>query len=233
MSGPMESIVIVGAGQAGFQAAASLREAGFSGRLTLVGEEAALPYQRPPLSKAYLAGKTDARGLLLRQESFFAEHRIAHRPGTRVTAIDRAGRSVRLSDGEDLSYDHLILATGTRNRALPVPGADLAGVRQLRSLDDADALRAAIEGIHRIVVVGAGFIGLEFAAVCAARGLSVTVIEAAERVMARAVSPETSEAFRAFHDEAGVTFLFGAGVTAIEGEGGRAAAVRSPAEAGE
>jgi 3-phenylpropionate/trans-cinnamate dioxygenase ferredoxin reductase subunit len=227
MSGPMETIVIVGAGQAGFQAAASLREAGISGRLTLVGEEAALPYQRPPLSKAYLAGKTDARGLLLRQESFFAEHRIEHRPGTRVTAIDRAGRSVRLSDGEDLSYDHLILATGTRNRALPVPGADLDGVRQLRSLDDADALRAAIEGIHRIVVVGAGFIGLEFAAVCAARGLSVTVIEAAERVMARAVSPETSEAFRAFHEEAGVTFLFGAGVTAIEGEGGRAVAVRT------
>ncbi|CAX22741.1 MAG: FAD-dependent oxidoreductase [Methylorubrum extorquens] len=227
MSGPMETIVIVGAGQAGFQAAASLREAGFSGRLTLVGEEAALPYQRPPLSKAYLAGKTDARGLLLRQESFFAEHRIAHRPGIRVTAIDRAGRSVRLSDGEDLSYDHLILATGTRNRALPVPGADLDGVRQLRSLDDADALRAAIEGIHRIVVIGAGFIGLEFAAVCAARGLSVTVIEAAERVMARAVSPETSEAFRAFHEEAGVTFLFGAGVTAIEGEGGRAVAVRT------
>lgn len=223
----METIVIAGAGQAGFQAAASLREAGFSGSLSLIGEEAALPYQRPPLSKAYLAGKTDDRGLLLRQESFFAEHRIEHRPGIRVTAIDRAGRSVRLSDGEDLSYDHLILATGTRNRALPVPGADLAGVHQLRSLDEADALRAAIGGIHRIVVVGAGFIGLEFAAVCAARGLSVTVIEAAERVMARAVSPETSAAFRSFHEEAGVTFLFGAGVTAIEGEGGRVAAVRT------
>ena len=227
MSGAVESIVIVGAGQAGFQAAASLREAGFSGSLTLVGEEAALPYQRPPLSKAYLAGKTDARGLLLRQESFFAEHRIDHRSGTRVTAIDRAERSLLLSEGGPLAYDHLILATGTRNRALPVPGADLAGVRQLRSLDDADALRSAIEGIRRIVVVGAGFIGLEFAAVCAARGLSVTVIEAAERVMVRAVSPETSEAFRAFHEEAGVRFLFGAGVTAIEGEAGQVAVVRT------
>lgn len=226
MSGAVESIVIVGAGQAGFQAAASLREAGFAGSLTLVGEEAALPYQRPPLSKAYLAGKTDARGLLLRQESFFAEHRIDHRSGTRVTGIDRAERRVQLSDGGHLAYDHLILATGTRNRALPVPGADLAGVRQLRSLDDADALRTAIEGVRRIVVVGAGFIGLEFAAVCAARGLAVTVIEAAERVMARAVAPETSEAFRAFHEEAGVRFLFGAGVTAIEGEGGRASAIR-------
>ncbi|BAU89614.1 FAD-dependent pyridine nucleotide-disulfide oxidoreductase [Methylorubrum populi] len=227
MSGPIETIVVVGAGQAGFQAAASLREAGFSGRLTLVGEEAALPYQRPPLSKAYLAGKTDARGLLLRQESFFAEHRIDHLSGTRVTAIDRAERGLRLSDGGRLAYGHLVLATGTRNRALPVPGAELTGVRQLRSLDDADALRAAIADIRRIVVVGAGFIGLEFAAVCAARGLSVTVIEAAERVMARAVSPETSEVFRAFHEEAGVTFLFGAGVTAIEGEGGRVAAVRA------
>ncbi|HEV2541272.1 MAG TPA: FAD-dependent oxidoreductase [Methylobacterium sp.] len=227
MSGAVESIVIVGAGQAGFQAAASLREAGFAGRLTLVGEETALPYQRPPLSKAYLAGKTDARGLLLRQESFFAEHRIDHRSGTRVTAIDRAERRVQLSDGEHLAYDHLILATGTRNRALPVPGGDLAGVRQLRSLDDADALRTAIEGVRRIVVVGAGFIGLEFAAVCADRGLSVTVIEAAERVMARAVSPETSETFRAFHEEVGVRFLFGAGVTAIEGAGGRATAIRT------
>ena len=227
MSGSIERIVIVGAGQAGFQAAASLREAGFSGSLTLVGEEAALPYQRPPLSNAYLAGKTDARGLLLRQESFFAEHRIDHRSGTRVTAIDRAERSLLLSDGDRLAYDHLILATGTRNRALPVQGADLAGVRQLRSLDDADALRSAIADSHRIVVVGAGFIGLEFAAVCAARGLSVTVIEAAERVMARAVSPETSEAFRTFHEEAGVTFLFGAGVTTLEGEAGRVAAVRT------
>ncbi|GMA77359.1 hypothetical protein GCM10025880_37760 [Methylorubrum aminovorans] len=133
MSGAVESIVIVGAGQAGFQAAASLREAGFAGSLTLIGEEAALPYQRPPLSKAYLAGKTDARGLLLRQESYFAEHRIDHRSGTRVTAIGRAERRVQLSDGGHLAYDHLILATGTRNRALPVPGADLAGVRQLRS----------------------------------------------------------------------------------------------------
>lgn len=223
----VNDIVIVGAGQAGFQAAASLREAGFAGGLTLIGEEAVLPYQRPPLSKAYLAGKTDARGLLLRQESFFSDHAISHRPETRAARIDREGRQVRLADGESLPYDHLVLATGTRNRPLPVPGAELAGVRQLRSLDDADALRADIESAGRIVVVGAGFIGLEFAAVCAGRGLSVTVIEAAGRVMARAVSLETSEAFRAFHEEAGVHFLFEAGVTAIEGEGGRAVAVRT------
>lgn len=124
MSGPMETIVIVGAGQAGFQAAASLREAGFSGRLTLVGEEAALPYQRPPLSKAYLAGKTDARGLLLRQESFFAEHRIAHRPGTRVTAIDRAGRS-----DPALGWRGSVLRPPHPGDGHPQPGAAGAGGR--------------------------------------------------------------------------------------------------------
>lgn len=224
MSGRGDGILVVGAGQAGFQAAASLREAGFSGPLTLIGEEAPPPYQRPPLSKAYLAGKTDARGLLLRQETFFAEHAIALRRA-RAAGIDRAERRVRLEDGGSLAYDHLILATGTRNRALPVPGADLAGVHGLRTLDEADALKNALEHAQRIVVVGAGFIGLEFAAVCAGRGLSVTVIEAADRVMARAVSPETSEAFAAFHEAAGVTILFGAGVGAIEGAEGRVASV--------
>ncbi|SFK94415.1 NAD(P)/FAD-dependent oxidoreductase [Methylorubrum salsuginis] len=220
----MSGILIVGAGQAGFQAAASLREAGFTGSLTLVGEEAQPPYQRPPLSKAYLAGKTDARGLLLRPESFFAEHGIVHRRA-RATGIDRAQRRVRLEEGEALAYDHLILATGTRNRALPVPGADRAGVYGLRSLDEADALKGALERAKTIVVIGAGFIGLEFAAVCAARGLSVTVIEAAPRVMARAVSPETSDAFRAFHEAAGVTILFETGVSGIEGAEGRVRSV--------
>ena len=221
-------IVIVGAGQAGFQAAASLREAGYRDPVTLVGEEQALPYQRPPLSKAYLAGKTDAPGLWLRPASYLAEHRIDHRARARAIAIDRAGRELRLEDGGTLPYDHLVLATGSRNRALPVPGADLPGVHQLRSLHDADALRGAIDTAKRIVVVGAGFIGLEFAAVCAGRGLDVTVIEAADRVMARAVSAETSAAFRAAHQAMGVAFRFGGGVDAIEESAGRAAAVALP-----
>jgi 3-phenylpropionate/trans-cinnamate dioxygenase ferredoxin reductase subunit len=224
VSGRGNGILVVGAGQAGFQAAASLREAGFAGPLTLIGEEAQPPYQRPPLSKAYLAGKTDARGLLLRPESFFAEHAITHRRA-RATRIDRGTSRVRLEDGASLAYDHLILATGTRNRALPVPGAELSGVHGLRSLDEADALKGALERARTIVVVGAGFIGLEFAAVCAARGLSVTVIEAAPRVMARAVARETSAAFRAFHEAVGVTIRFGAGVSAIEGADGRVASV--------
>ena len=219
-------LVVVGGGQAGFQVAASLREAGFADPVTIVGNEPGLPYQRPPLSKAYLAGKTDRDGLSLRPDAFFAEYRIAVRSGTWAVAIDRAARRLRLGDGSDLAYDHLVLATGARNRPLPVPGADLPGVRQLRDLADADALRAALETAERVVVVGAGFIGLEFAAVAATRGLDVTVIEAADRPMARAVSAETAAFFRGAHECLGVRFAFGAGVAAITGEGGRVASVR-------
>jgi len=215
-------IVVAGSGQAGFQLAASLREGGFRDPITLVGDETALPYQRPPLSKAYLAGKTDAEGLFLRQPGFFAEHAIAHRPGLRAVGIDRAGRRLLLSDGQSLAYDHLVLATGARNRPLPVPGADAPNVRQLRGLEDADALRASLNSARAIVVIGAGFIGLEFAAVAAARGLSVTVVEAADRPMARAVSPEIGQFFRTAHEAWGVRFALGAGVTAITGREGRA-----------
>lgn len=218
-------IVIAGAGQAGFQAAASLREAGVAGPITLVGDEPWLPYQRPPLSKAYLAGKTDAEGLALRGAAFFSEHAIDCRLGTRAAAIDRDGRRLILEDGESLVYGHLVLALGARNRTLPVPGADLSGIRQLRGLADADTLKAALEARPRIAVVGAGFIGLEFAAVAAARGLDVTVIEAAARPMARAVSAATAEFFRAAHEAAGVRFAFEAGVTGFEGQDGRVTGV--------
>lgn len=218
-------IVVAGAGQAGFQLAASLRESGFKDPITLVGDEAALPYQRPPLSKAYLAGKTDQEGLFLRPPGFFAEHAITHRPGLRAVAIDRAERRLQLSDGDSLPYGHLVFATGARNRPLPVPGADLEGVRQLRGLADADALKAGIAAARAVVVVGAGFIGLEFAAVAAARGLAVTVIEAAERPMARAVSAEMGDFFRGAQEALGVRFAFGAGVTAILGRDGRATGV--------
>ncbi len=218
-------IVVVGAGQAGFQLAASLREGGYRGPVTLVGDEPALPYQRPPLSKAYLAGKTDADGLALRPAGFFADHDITHRVASPATGIDRDGRRLVLGDGTALPYHHLVLATGARNRPLPVPGADLDGVRQLRGLADADALKAALAGTPRIVVIGAGFIGLEFAAVAAARGLSVTVVEAARRPMARAVSAQTAAFFREAQEGLGVAFAFAAGVTALEGREGRVASV--------
>ena len=145
---------------------------------------------------------------------------------TRAVAIDRSEKLLRLADGRGLAYRHLVLATGARNRPLPVPGAELSGVRQLRDLADADALRAALESARRIVVIGAGFIGLEFAAVAATRGLDVTVIEAAGRPMARAVSAETGSFFRGAHEAMGVRFAFGAAVAAIIGEGGAASAVR-------
>ncbi|KQT11843.1 pyridine nucleotide-disulfide oxidoreductase [Methylobacterium sp. Leaf399] len=218
-------IVILGAGQAGFQVAASLREGGFSGPLALVGDEPGLPYQRPPLSKAYLAGKVDAAGLALRARDYLIEHRIDHRPGSRALAIDRVARLVHLDGAAPLAYDHLVLAMGSRNRSLPLADADLAGVHQLRSLADADRLQADLATARSVVIVGAGFIGLEFAGVCAARGLGVHVVEAADRPMARAVSSETAAFFRAAHEGAGVRFAFGAGLRSIAGRDGRVAAV--------
>lgn len=220
-------VVVVGAGQAGFQAAASLREAGFGGTLTVVGDEAVAPYQRPPLSKAYLTGKATGETLALRPPGYYADHRIALRLGTRAVALDRAVRQVALASGERLPYDHLILATGARNRTLPVPGADLAGVLQLRTLADADDIRRRLAGVERVVIVGAGFIGLEFAAVAAARAIAVTVVEAAGRVMSRAVSEPVSAFFRAAHEAAGIRFAFGAGVGRIAGTDGRVAAVET------
>ena len=213
------TVVIVGTGQGGFQTAASLREGGFDGRVVLVGDEPDLPYQRPPLSKAYLTGKAGAALVRLRPERFYAERRLELRAGERAAAIDRAGRQVVLTSGERLPYDHLVLATGAHNRALPVPGGGLDGVFQLRSLAEAEALRRRLDGARRAVVVGAGFIGLEFAAVAAERGLEVTVVEAADRVMARAVSPPISEYFRAAHERGGVRFVLGAAVVGILGDG--------------
>ncbi|MEH3144676.1 MAG: FAD-dependent oxidoreductase [Methylobacterium frigidaeris] len=213
----LENVVVVGTGQGSFQLAASLREGGFRGRLTLVGDEPGLPYGRPPLSKAYLLGKTDAAGLRLRPSAFYDEHGIAVRAGERASAIDRAGRRLVLASGETLAYDHLVLATGSRNRPLPVPGAGLPGVHQLRTLAEADALKAAIAEARRVAVVGAGFIGLEFAAVCAARGLEVTVIEGASRPLARSVSAGMAAVVEAAHETAGVRFRFGAAVSAVTG----------------
>lgn len=219
------AVVAVGTGQAGFQVAASLREGGFEGRVVLVGEEPHLPYQRPPLSKAYLTGKADAALVRLRPEHFYAEHRIELRAGARAVGLDRAGREVVLASGERLPFDHLVLATGARNRALPVPGAGLEGVVQLRSLAEAEALRRRLDGARRAVVVGAGFIGLEFAAVAAERGLDVTVVEAAGRVMARTVSAPVSAFVQAAHEARGVRFAFGAAVVEVLGAGGRVAGV--------
>ncbi|MBE9636230.1 NAD(P)/FAD-dependent oxidoreductase [Salipiger mangrovisoli] len=201
----MREIVIVGAGQGGLQAAMCLRQDGFAGRITLIGAEAGLPYQRPPLSKAYLKSG-DAGALQLRPASFFEKKDITLITGTRVDSIDRAARSLR-AGGRDLRYDHLILATGTRNLRPPIPGADLA--LDLRTLEDAARLRAALDRPRRCAVIGGGFIGLEFAAVARALGHEVTLAEAAPRLMARAVSAETSARFLGLHEGMGTRVHLG------------------------
>lgn len=221
------AVVILGTGQGGFQVAASLRENGFDGRVVLVGDEAEPPYQRPPLSKAYLAGTADADAVRMRPDRFFAEHDLELRTAARAARIDRAGRRLILASGEALPYDHLVLAPGARNRPLPVPGAELDGVVQLRTLPEAETLRRRLDAARRIVVVGAGFIGLEIAAGAAARGIDVTVIEATDRPMARALSPEMSAFFRTAHEGRGIRFVFAAAVARIVGTAGHACAVET------
>ncbi len=220
-------VVIVGAGQAGFQVAASLRDEGYGGRIRLLGDEPGLPYQRPPLSKAYLAGKADRVGLQLRPEAFFAQRGIDMTSGHRAERIDRQRRQLHLAGGEILGYDHLVVATGARNRLLPVPGTGLDGVLQLRTHADADLLKDKMTGLKRAVVVGAGFIGLEFAAVAAAAGVEVTVIEATSRPMSRALTNPMSQFFRTAHEAAGVRFVFEAVVTEVHGRAGHVSEVET------
>jgi 3-phenylpropionate/trans-cinnamate dioxygenase ferredoxin reductase subunit len=212
-------VVIIGTGQAGFQAASSLRQVGLQGEVTLVGEETELPYQRPPLSKTFLKGEGDPGEVHLRPETFFASKDIALVGGDRAERIDREARRVELASGRVLDYDHLVLATGARPRALPVPGSDLDGVLELRTVADAQALRTRLDGGPRLVVVGGGFIGLELAASARERGADVTVVEALDRTMARAVTPATSAHFAALHAEAGATILHDATVAKLTGNG--------------
>jgi 3-phenylpropionate/trans-cinnamate dioxygenase ferredoxin reductase subunit len=213
-----QKIVIIGAGQAGLQVAMSLREEGFAGKVTLVGDEADLPYQRPPLSKAYLKGEANLDTLRLRPEAFFEQHDVTLRRGERIARLDRAARRAVLASGEALAYDHLVLATGARNRRLDIEGAGLSGVLQLRSRPDADALKQGLGACRKLVIVGAGFIGLECASVACALGKEVTVVESADRPMPRTASIETASAFLRMHDESGVAFVFDDSVTKIRGD---------------
>jgi 3-phenylpropionate/trans-cinnamate dioxygenase ferredoxin reductase component len=221
----LDDVLVVGAGQAGFQVAASLREKGFAGRIRLIGDEPGLPYQRPPLSKAYLLGKSDRAGLDLRAEVFFRQFAIEIAAQQRAVRIDRDRKLLHLANSEVLSYDHLVLATGSRNRTLALPGADLGGVMQLRSAQDSDALRLRLPDLKKLVIVGAGFIGLEVAAVATALGVKVTVLEATSRPMSRALSGPMSDFFKTAHENSGVSFGFNETVTAINGNNGRATSV--------
>ncbi len=222
----MSDVVIVGAGHAGGSVAALLRQYGWKGPITLVGAEPVQPYQRPPLSKAWLKRETDASSLALRAATFYPANAITLRLATHVTAIDRENRSVTLSSGEQLPYDHLILATGARPRMLRIPGHDLGGVLALRSVADADALQAALTQGRRLVVIGGGYIGLEVAASARALGVAVTVVEREARVLARVASQPLSEFFARAHAAHDVRILCNAGIAAIEGDAGRVAGVR-------
>jgi len=215
-----QQIVVAGGGQAAVQVVDTLRRKGYTGRLTLVGEEPWLPYQRPPLSKKYLAGALDRERLLIRPEKFFAEHDVHLRLGCRVTAIERRAQRVALADGALLPYDALLLATGSHPRRLVAPGANLSGVYYLRSIADADRIRAECVPGRRLVVVGGGYIGLEVAATARELGVDVTVLEMADRVMNRVVCPPLSAFYEAEHVRHGVRVLCRERVRALAGDAG-------------
>lgn len=204
-----ETIAIVGAGQAAAQAIDSLRREGYAGRLVVIGEERELPYQRPPLSKKYLAGELPVERLQIRPPRFYEEHRVEVRLGRAVEGLDLARRELRLADGEIVGYERLLLATGTMPRRITVPGSELGGVHYLRSIADVDRIRAEIGGARHVVVVGGGYIGLEVAASCRGLGLEVLVLEMADRIMNRVVAPEVSAFYAAEHARHGVSILTG------------------------
>lgn len=215
----MSHIVVIGAGQAGASLVARLRKDGFDGQITLIGAETVPPYQRPPLSKAYLLGEMEQERLYLRPESFYAEQGITLKLGARVSAIDPAAKTVAL-DGETLTYDQLALTTGSDPRRLPSAiGGDLEGVFTVRSLSDVDAMAPHVRPGARALIVGGGYIGLEAAAVASKRGVQVTLVEMADRILQRVAAPETSDYFRALHRAHGVDIREGVGLDRLTGDG--------------
>jgi 3-phenylpropionate/trans-cinnamate dioxygenase ferredoxin reductase subunit len=223
-----ESVVVVGAGQAAAQLVASLRSEGFAGPITLIGEEAYIPYQRPPLSKAFLAGELAAERLFIKPEEFYPDAKCTLLLNTRVTSIDRARRAVKLEDGRELPYGTLALTTGSRIRTLPLAGADLPGCYYLRGIADVEKLQGLMKPGARLAIIGAGYIGLEVAAVAAKRKLQVTVLEALPRVMARAACEPISAFYEGEHRKAGVDIRCNVKIDAIVKDGG-ALAVKTSA----
>ncbi len=217
--------VIVGAGQSGSELAAELRGAGHTGRIVMIGDEAGLPYKRPPLSKGFLTGAIPAEQLLVRNAAVYEKNGIEFIGGTSVTVIDRAARTVTLSDGRTIAYDKLALTTGGRARPLPMAGADLANVLSLRSQADAEKIREQLVAGRHLAIIGGGYIGLEIAAVAVKAGLTVTVLESAPRVLARVTAPEMSAFYTRVHREAGVDIQVGVQIAALENDGKTVSAV--------
>jgi len=223
----MPHFIVVGAGQAGASLVAKLRQLGFAGDVTLIGAETAAPYQRPPLSKKYLLGDMPLERLFLRAERFYADAEIDLVTGKRVAAIDPAAKTLTLDDGGRLAWDRLALATGADPIRLPAAiGGDLQGVYLMRTLADADAMAPEFTAGRRALVVGGGYIGLEAAAVAAGRGLQVTLVEQADRILKRVAAPETSDYFRDLHRSRGVDIREGVGLAELVGRDGRVAAAR-------
>ena len=221
---------MIGAGQAAIQCIETLRKKGFGGRIDLVGEEIHLPYQRPPLSKKYLAGELAADRLTLRHPNYFDEQRITRHLGCRAVSIDRSASKVTLDDGQTLEYDALVLATGSLPRKLGLPGSDIAGVHSLKDIADADRVRSEIHPGRRAVIIGGGYIGLETAATLRHLGMEVTVLEMADRVMNRVVAEPVSRYFEAEHAGHGTQLLLRCSVTALHGDAsGRVCAVETAA----
>ena len=214
-----QTFVVVGASHASVQAIDTLRREGHQGAIVLVGDEPHLPYNRPPLSKKFLAGELERERLLLRSPQFYEQARVDVRLGARVTAIDRGAQRLRLNDGGELPYDKLLLCVGGRPRLLEVPGHDLAGIHYLRTIADVESIRADLPGARRLVVVGAGYVGLEAAASARHLGLEVTVLEMADRPMNRVVAPELSAFYTRRHEREGVRIHCSRSVTGYEGEG--------------
>lgn len=223
---PETRIVVLGAGHAGGSIAGFLRQFGYPGIITLVGDEPIAPYHRPPLSKAWLKGEADAASLALRPASFYEEQKVELLLSRSATAIDRTAKTVTLSDGGTLPYDILVIATGARARRLPIPGADLAGVLELRNAEDAEKLKQAIGPGKRLAVVGGGYVGLEVAASARALGADAVVIEREARVLARVACAELSNFFQTYHGGKGVSFELNAGVEGFVGTDGHISGVR-------
>ena len=215
----MSGVVIVGAGHGAGQVAASLRQKKYASPVTMIGEETWLPYQRPPLSKKYLAGEMPAERLYFKPESFYDAQDVTTRLGTRVTAIDREAKHVVTDAGDKVPYDDLVLATGSRARTMDVPGIDLDGIHYLRGIDDVDGIRSGFADGRAITIIGAGYIGLEVAAVAATAGMKVTVVEMADRVMSRVVSVEISAFYQRVHREHGVDLRLGTTLDGFAGDG--------------
>jgi 3-phenylpropionate/trans-cinnamate dioxygenase ferredoxin reductase subunit len=220
------AFVIVGASLGGANAAEALREEGFDGPVVLIGDETELPYERPPLSKEYLLGKAERETIYTHPPSWYADNNVDLRLGVQATAIDPAAHEVALADGSRVGYARLLLTTGSSPRRLPVPGADHDGVLYLRRVADSDRMKAAFHTASRIVVIGAGWIGLEVTAAARQAGVEVTILESAELPLLRVLGSEAARVFADLHREHGVGLRFGVQVSEITGSGGRVSGVR-------